>query len=258
MICRNFADIRAGSTHELAFGAVKSARSRSRQAKGIKARMAQFRPATILTSVLLVGAALTLGACGTTTYGTGTSAAKQTLQDVTGILSLGASKKGKEKIEYEARAPIVEPPATALPPPGSNPAATATAAGNWPVDPDEERERIRALVKERQEAGEEVTFAIPEQARPKPVLDPNRNKPKSEQFRRDIKASRQNNEQNQKMFDAAKKSKIGSFDAEGNPTRRYLIEPPTPYREADPESPVDITEKPKKKKGFKWSKLWPF
>ena len=92
-----------------------------------------------------------------TTYGTGTTAAKQTLEDVTGILALGGSKQGEEPISYEPRPPIVEPPVATLPPPGSD---TATAvASNWPVDPDEERKRIDALVKEKQEAGETLKKA---------------------------------------------------------------------------------------------------
>ena len=99
-------------------------------------RIAQFPPATVLTPVLLVGAAMTLGACSSmTTYGTGTTAAAQTVEDISGILSLGATRSDKKQIDYEPRAPIVEPPTATLPPPGSDPSVNV-ASNNWPVDPD--------------------------------------------------------------------------------------------------------------------------
>ena len=61
-----------------------------------------------------------------------------------------------------------------------------------------------------------------------------------------------------KMFADARGSKGGSYDAEGRPVRKYLTEPPPEYREPDPNSPVEITEKPKKKSKFHLKDLWPF
>ena len=60
-----------------------------------------------------------------------------------------------------------------------------------------------------------------------------------------------------KLFADMKLAKSGSVDANGNPVRRYLTEPPADYRVPDPEAPTEITEK-KKKTGFKWPDLWPF
>jgi hypothetical protein len=226
--------------------------------------MAQLPPASVLA--LLLGAAFALGGCGSmTTYGTGTTAARQTVDDLTGILALGGSKKGEDPIDYEPRPPIVEPPTATLPPPGSGTSATAVA-GNWPVDPDEERERIDALVKERQEAGQSLKFTVPEGANKGNV---NQTDPLSDKHDDDIDGPAQrvtrakmngsyNLDEAQKLMANAKNAKIGSFDEDGNPVRRYLTEPPPPYREPDPESPVEVTEKPKKKNGLKLPDLWPF
>jgi hypothetical protein len=219
--------------------------------------MAQFPATTALVPSLLVGAALTLGACSSmTTYGTGTTAASQTVQDVAGILSLGGKKK-EDPINYEPRPPIVEPPAATLPPPGSD--TSAVVASNWPVDPDEEQKRMEALVKERQEAGQSLKFTVPD-APARPVkIDPENRVPSPESLlRAKLRGEGNNSEETKKMFANAKMAKSGSFDEDGNPVRRYLIEPPAQYREPDLESPVEITEKPKKKKGFKWPDLWPF
>ena len=48
------------------------------------------------------------------------------------------------------------------------------------------------------------------------------------------------------------------LDDDGKPIRRYLTEPPVVYLDPDPESPVIITEKPKKKNRFNWPDIWPF
>jgi len=225
--------------------------------------MAHLSPGTVLTSALLIGAALSLGACGQmTTYGTGTTAGAQTVKDVTGILSLGG-RSDAPPIEYKERAPIVEPPAAALPPPGSGEAAVA-ATGDWPVDPDEERKRVQALVKERADAGETLKFTAPERPTSKDRGKASDNSDKSlreKYFEQRMASSKdpKDPKDTKEMFAAAKMSKFGSFDQNGNPVRQYLIEPPVNYREPDLESDVDISDKPKKKKKkFKFPDLWPF
>lgn len=214
--------------------------------------MAKTSSAIVVKSALLIGAALSLGACGSTTYGTGTTVAAQTVKDVSGILSFG-SGSSSEPIEYEPRPPIVEPPTTSLPPPGSETATTVAAAGNWPVDPDEEKKRIEALVKERTEAGQSLKFTAPVLERP--AKDREEYRSLADRYQQERLASSKNKQDTKKMFADAKQAKTGSFDEYGNPVRKYLIEPPAPYRQPDLESPVEVTEKPKKKR--KW-KLWPF
>lgn len=205
--------------------------------------------------LLAAGAALLLGACGSmTTYGTGTTAASQTMEDLTGVLAL--SPKKKEPIEYSARPPIVAPPvATALPPPGSETTGSVQAA-DWPVDPDEQRKKQDAVVAEMAESGQTPKFSIPgSENRPPPSFKDDKYDNAAERLR----AQSLDREKTKKLFADAKMAKTGSVDEAGNPVRKYLTEPPVDYRAPDPESPVVITEKPKKKRtGIDWSSLWPF
>src|SRR5690606_13280720 len=143
-------------------------------------------------------AALMLGGCGSmTTYGTGKTVAAQTVEDVTGILSLSSPKS--EPIDYSARAPIVAPPTTAtLPPPGSGD-ATAIAA-NWPNDPDAAAAAKKELLDERGNP-REARFRLPESAnRELPTIRDDR-VPRSTQVRRE---RAQNPDQAKKLFAEAK------------------------------------------------------
>lgn len=198
-----------------------------------------------------------LGACSSTTYGTGTTPAAQTVEDISGILAMGGKKSGQEPVVYAPRAPIVEPPAKSLPPPGS--ISTASLGGDWPTDPDEERKRLEALVDERTAAGQSLKFSVPKEGgRTRPDLTRDREGLSTQKILREKMRDSQAGSERKKIFADAKQAKIGSFDENGNPVRRYLTEPPAEYREADPDSPVEITEKPKKRKKFKWPDLWPF
>ena len=62
--------------------------------------------------------------------------------------------------------------------------------------------------------------------------------------------------QGKQAWDALHKGKSGSTDANGNPVRKYLTEPPVDYREPDPNQPM--TAPPKKPFKLDFSKLWPF
>jgi hypothetical protein len=203
----------------------------------------------------LAAVAATLAGCGPSmTYGTGTSPAAQTLQDVMGIASLGGKKK--ESIDYSPRAPIVAPPTTAsLPPPGSAP---ETTAANWPTDPDVTRSKMKEREEQEQarlgaQVGEWKYRKTPKfsLARDKDAVFPGA----TWADRQD--EQKLSNKEIKKMF-ADARGKGGGYDAEGRPIRKYLTEPPATYREPDPNSPVEITEKPKKKSKFSLKNLWPF
>ncbi|MEO8667725.1 MAG: hypothetical protein ABI399_04360 [Bauldia sp.] len=185
----------------------------------------------------IAGVALSLAGCGSAmTYGTGTTPGVQTVEDIAGIVSLSGKKK--DPIDYSPRAPIVAPPSTAaLPPPGSR---TYASAENWPKDPDELR---RTMVKRQEDASRYGgTYEAPKFATP--VSQGGGAAPQRKLTNAEIK----------KAFADARSNKAGSVDAEGRPVRKYLTEPPASYREPDPNSPVDVTEKPKKKK----KSWWPF
>jgi hypothetical protein len=175
------------------------------------------------------------------TYGTGTSPGMQTVQDLTG-LATGMGGGSKEPIDYKPRPRLVPPPATAALPPPVDPNAPALAA-NWPVDPDLQRAALKADIASREEAGLPLpAFSLPPGATPTPLaasIDPNRPMTKEE-----IETVR-------KAFAAAKGTV--AVDANGNPVRRYLTDPPNVYRVPDSEAAVALADMPKsKKKKFLW------
>lgn len=189
-------------------------------------------------AVALIG----LAGCSGTTYGTGVSPEQQTIKDVMSLASLGSNEP--PPIDYKPRGGIAAPPSTALPPPGSAPATTAAVSDdpNWPKDPD-------AIKKKKAEAEAQAAASSP---------IPNFILPKGTTTY-DVataESTDQTRAEGKQAWDALHKGKAGSYDAQGNPTRKYLTEPPVAYREPDPNQPMK--EPPKTQKKWDLSKLWPF
>ncbi len=183
-----------------------------------------------LSIVLL---AVVVGGCSGMTYGTGVSPGKQTLEDITGLVSLGS--KDKQPIDYAPRPPIVAPPPTAdLPKPGES----TTAVADWPKDPDEiAREKKLAAAPKNAETTTEVLadpgFRLPKSSTPTnhyPNEDPTSAK-------NQIFQAQQARTEAKQLFANAKAGAGGAVDANGNPVRTYLTEPPADYRVPDPASP---------------------
>lgn len=189
-----------------------------------------------------------VAACSGTTYGTGISPEQQTVSDLMGIASLGGSKA--PPIDYRPRGNIVAPPnASTLPVPGAAAASTDVAAveadPNWPKDPDVDAQQ-------RKQA-KQASFGKP---------SPNFILPAGQTSIGNAQASAnaydaQRRAEGKQAWDELHKSKRGSVDANGNPVRKYLTEPPVAYREPDPNSPMSDPPKTKMKK-FDITKLWPF
>lgn len=211
---------------------------------GFLANRGPFLAAAGMVATVLTG-------CSSMTYGTGTSPGKQTFNDITGLVSLGGTKQ--PKIDYASRPPIVAPPkAAALPEPG----ATTSVATNWPRDPDE-------IARARKDAEADAPREDPGVAALKDPgwrLPPGAEKTVNE--RRDpnmtaaieaAKPVRDQNERAKKMIAAAKTGAAGKVDANGNPIRTTLTEPPADYRQPDPTSPQEFSAKQKKKRWW-----WPF
>ena len=183
-------------------------------------------------SVLLAGL---LGACSQTTYGTGVGAGAQTVKDLTGLVSFGS--KDSEPIDYEPRPGIVAPPPNAsLPKPGQ-----ATTPANWPKDPNANappKEKVYAS--DRNGTKEDV------------LLDPGFKLPKADRIVYDDHSKDKNSaevlmrEMKEQKADAktlfAKKNAAagGAVDADGNPVRTTLTEPPAEYRVPDPDAPEEF------------------
>lgn len=192
-----------------------------------------FRLPLRLIAVAAAGAAL--AACNSMTYGTGTTPAMQTVQDLTGLATGG--KADQEPIDYSPRPKIVAPPPGAtLPPPGSSQQVAST---NWPNDPDLLKAQVKADAEARAAAGKQDNIRLPSNkfvAAPAPG---------------EHTLTKEEEEELRKAMAAAKGGM--SVDANGNPVRKYLTDPPVEYRVPDPNAPVDVASdgKPKKKK-WKW------
>lgn len=193
-----------------------------------------------------VALALALGAC--TTYGTGTTPAVQTVEDLAGIAALSGAKQ--DPIKYKPRPKIVAPPSTdTLPPPKDDRQQVASVANpDWPDDPDAKYAAFKADVAAREKAGEPLPqVKLPSNKATQPVprnIDPSEAAmPKPGE-----------SEKARKLFADARASV--AVDENGNPVRRYLSDPPPQYRIPDPDAPVEIIDKPEAKKKFKWPWQW--
>lgn len=189
------------------------------------------KPATV---ALVLGAALTLSACtGGTTYGTGVSHEKQTLSDLSNILSV--QRKSGPKIEYSARPDLVVPEnRDQLVEPVEEGATTSEM--DWPESPDERLARIRSEAEEAETSivsqleynkrqkrfGPQVTTDIKQEAPvgfgvPNVSCDPggsSMRKCTPQEISRAVRETRE---------------EIKSVGTTGR-ARRYLTEPPIEYR----------------------------
>jgi hypothetical protein len=188
-----------------------------------------------LSLMAVAAAGVALSACNSMTYGTGTTPAMQTVQDLTGLATGGG--KDREAIDYSPRPKIVAPPAgTALPPPGSD---QQVASVNWPNDPDMLKAQVKADAEARAAAGKPDNIRLPSNKFVAAPAPGERTLTKEEEA------------ELRKAMAAAKGGM--SVDANGNPVRKYLTDPPVDYRMPDPNAPVAVADdgKPKKKK-WKW------
>jgi hypothetical protein len=185
----------------------------------------------------VVALAVLLGGCLGNTYGTGVSSGRQTLSDLTGLVSLRA--KEKQPISYAPRPPIVAPPTTAeLPKPGS-----AAAPADWPQDPDQ-------LAQQKKLAEANQHYQDPTVA--EVTADPGFRLPKSGESTIQYHNDDPNSAKNQifqmqqakgeakQLLAKAKSGAAGQVDANGNPIRTTLTEPPAEYRVPDPASPEEF------------------
>ncbi|MBN9008744.1 MAG: hypothetical protein J0H63_00970 [Rhizobiales bacterium] len=180
--------------------------------------------------------AVALGGCmgDRMTYGTGMTPGAQTVADVSGMVSLGGSKK--PIVRYQPRPKIVAPPAGA-----------ALANANWPKDPDEQA-RQRALMKAR--AGTSLlpsdnpdveVIGLPSTG--KGDLRDQKIKPEDQAI-----LDAQNVTKANKLRAEVKAAELG-VDANGNRIRKTLTDPPVAYREPDAGAPTDFAVAKRK---FRW------
>jgi hypothetical protein len=197
----------------------------------------------------IVALALALTGCmsGGRTYGTGVPQGKQTIDDIFGLVTFS---KQQPNIAYQARPGIVAPPVATLPPPGK---ADVVASGEaWPRDPDVVRAQIKAAGANRKplRPGQLVADDDPSYMLPKP--DKSDRHPPDLSIRAEDQAmiDAKHGEEAQKLIASVRANQAGGVDANGNPVRKTLTEPPVNYREPDPTAPTEFKTIKKKKKWF--------
>ena len=157
------------------------------------------------------------------------------------------SGKKAPAIDYKPRGPIVAPPAAAaLPQPGSEMVATGP---DWPRDPDALNAARKAGTGSAP-VGADPGFRLPKTAESEIKPHYNDYDAGKAAYAGNINAAAQ-----KKMFATAKGT--GAVDANGNPIRTSLTEPPSTYRTPDPNAPTEFNNKsatgPPKKHWY-----WPF
>ena len=199
------------------------------------------REASRLGGMAALAATLVLAGCSGTTYGTGTSPGLQTVEDLAGIASLSSAKK--DPIDYQPRPKVVLPPEMAALPAPTTADSTTTVSADWPNDPDALRAKIRADAAAREASGAPTPeFKLPPGSTPTPALANSRDS--------DAPLTPEEQAKVKKLFADARGGL--AVDANGNPIRRYLTDPPPDYRVPDPTAPVAFDPATTKKKKFKW------
>ncbi|MDN5928134.1 MAG: hypothetical protein L0I29_13755 [Hyphomicrobiales bacterium] len=226
------------------------------------------RSRRIASRPLLIAAAgsvclLAAGCTGAPTYGTGTPADKQLLNDVTGIIQLGP--KDKPRIDNRPRPELVRPSKSevaVLPPPQNDVATSANP--QWPESPEARRQRLRMDAT----AHQSDPSYVPDIEGPAP--SPSRGgvvHTKGYDVNLDGSGLYSNADQ------AKEFKRRQAINKQGSPAvRRYLSEPPLTYRQPAATASSDELGKDEwkkqrdrkkdalkgKKTGFQFSDLWPF
>lgn len=180
--------------------------------KGFMTYMRGIRVIAGLTGVLV--AASVLGGCvSSPTYGTGTSAAEQLLDDIGSAATIGGAKK--KNIKYTPRpglvVPSAEEQASLIEPQAS---LANRDNGQWAESPEEMRIR---LAQEAEENRNNPRYTSPLAKGPGFGT-----RPTDQQFA---------------AFRKAKQDQAGNYEG-----RRYLTDPPVGYRKADPAALTDLGE----------------
>ena len=187
------------------------------------------RRARFVATVPLLVSGLTLAGCmGSPTYGTGTPADEQLLNDLSGALALGPSNK--ERIDYKPRPDLVKPGPTALttlPAPQESVIASTNPA--WPESPEQMRKRLRDDATANQD---NATYESPlvSDINSRPGVTSAARIGERGNFDSVGSAAQQREAFNKRLAE----TKQGS-----STTRKYLSEPPLVYRAPADTAPVD-------------------
>lgn len=186
-----------------------------------KARLTAKR---MLPAGAMLVAATVLSGCMGATYGTGTPSGQQTLEDVTGILSLGGERR--EPIAYQPRGELVRPGSMEVLP---TPQQSASSGEAWPESPEQRLARVRDEATSNQGNVQYQSGIRARGDNTGPMVDWDRH--------RNIEPTNRAN-QREEFNRRLTQSRQGSATQ-----RRYLSEPPTTYRQPSDTAPVgDVGE----------------
>lgn len=218
---------------------------------------------TLLSASVGVACLLLAGCMGAPTYGTGTPADKQLLDDVSGMVMLGP-KDDKPHADHSPRPALVRPAKSevaVLPPPQTDLATSANP--QWPESPEARRRRLRAEATANQADPEyDPQVSGPTSTTSQPALLRTRG----------TGVSLTGGGPDSGIDQSAEFKRRMAVNNQGSPTeRRFLSDPPLTYRQpAQTAATGDLGEdewrKEKdrkkaalgKKAGFQLSDLWPF
>lgn len=188
-----------------------------------------------LASVLMAGA-FASGCISSPTYGTDKTASEQLYNDVTGMFSIGGSRK--EPIDYKPRPELVRPAqgtAATLPPPQQS--VASVEGGQWPESPEQRRARIRAEATANQDDPTYRPEVVPDVA----LAQRNQKGPLS--FSRDQEFPMDGGADNPRAQRTEFNRRLAEQRQGSATSRKYLSEPPLTYRAPAETAPVgDVGE----------------
>jgi hypothetical protein len=152
---------------------------------------------------------------------------------IEGIMrGIGGTNMENRGIEYRERSPLVVPPKLDLPPPAS---ADATAAPNWPKDPDDQRRKaaIAARKKQNKDPVAAARILTPSELAAGKTVAPTRTN--SDPVQPGTSATNSILSPSQLGYTGGFSGMFGGNKAEtapfkGEPTRETLTQPPTGYQ----------------------------
>ncbi|MAA96843.1 MAG: hypothetical protein CMN87_14175 [Stappia sp.] len=199
-----------------------------------------------LLAAAAVGA-LALGGCQSGSDGFSDGSTNDEAPDVAMVRSLmeglgAVDAKTDKKIEYTPRAPLAMPSKVdTLPPPEER-----EVVANWPEANDGDLKKIQDIYRNKNpDQLEDAGPSSPLQSRGiKQLASGGANRNISEEIRKENRledARLKPNELGQRVGVAKADTRV--VDENGNPVRRYLIEPPTAYSKPSPDAPMRAPEK---------------
>lgn len=189
---------------------------------------------------LVVAGTLALAGCQHGADGFNDGSSTDEAPDVAMVRSLmeglgAVDAKSEAKIDYKPRAPLAMPASMdALPQPEDE-----KVVANWPEKNDAQLKQIQEIYRDNRDIDKKGRSDIYQSRGIKELASGGPDRNIQAEIRQEAKledARMKPSELNQRVGVAQEQT--GIFDANGEPVRRYLIEPPTEYSKPSPDAPM--------------------